>query len=164
LLRFAKMDDVLAMTEYMNEISKEDTFIRFSGEQLTVEEETVYLTDVIKKMEQGIAVKVLAFIDSKMVGNADVVGQEKRSKHVAVLGLTVKKDFRNEGIGKEMLVTLIDLAKQMGFLQVRLSCFANNTLACDLYKAFGFSVVGQIPKQILYKGDYVDELIMTKPL
>lgn len=164
VIRTPKMDDVSSMTDYMNEMSREDTFISFGGEQLSIEEETTYLSTVLKQMENGDALKVFAFINNEMVGNADITREQRRSKHAAVLGVTIKGTYREEGIGKALMEILIDGAKTLNLRMLELGCFANNPRALHLYEKFGFKEVGRIPGKYLYKGEYIDSVEMVREL
>lgn len=164
ILRLAKKENLQAMTEYINELSREDTFISFSGEQITLDEERKYLDDLLLKTEKGNAGELIAVINDNIIGICGFTRKEKRSLHFAEMGISIKKEYRAEGIGKEMMRSLLDLAKQMEIQYMQLSCFANNEVACSLYKKFGFEQVGKIPNKFLYKGDYVDELVFFKEL
>ena len=43
-----------------------------------------------------------------------------------------------------------------------LEVFAVNDLAIRMYEKFGFKEFGRLPKAILYKGEYVDEIYMYR--
>lgn len=158
------MEDVSQMTDYMNEMSREDTFISFGGEQLSIKEETQYLKSVLAQMEKREALKIFAFIGNEMVGNADITSEGRRSKHVAILGVTVKDGYRQEGIGQALMEVLVDGAKKLNFRLIELGCFANNPRGLHLYEKFGFKEVGRIPGKYLYKGEYIDSVEMVKEL
>lgn len=164
ILRLAESGDLAAMTDYINTLSLEDTFISFSGEQLSIDEEKKYLDEFLDKMKKGTMAVLVAFVDDKFIGIANVSRMERRSKHVASLGLSVKKEYRGEGIGKVMLKATLELGKGMGIRMVELSCFANNKSACSLYKSVGFEEVGTIPEKYFYKGEYIDAIVFTKKL
>lgn len=164
VLRLAKPEDLVAMTDYVNALSSEDTFVSFSGEQLTLEQEKKFLDEVLEKMQKGDCVNLLGFIDNKLIGIANVDRLTRRSNHVGSVGLSIKKEHRGEGVGKEMLTTVLELGKQMGIKMVELSCFANNTSACALYKSTGFNEIGRIPEKFFYKGGYIDSIIFAKKL
>lgn len=164
VVRTPVMEDIPAMTDYMNEISREDTFISFGGEQLSIEAETEYMKTVLQKIEKGEALKVFAFIGGEMVGNADITKEERRSKHVAILGITIKDGYREEGIGRELMNVLIEEAIHMDLRMLQLDCFANNPRAIHLYEKCGFQTVGKIPGKYFYRGGYIDSVVMVKEL
>ena len=94
LVRYPKKDDTILLLNYFNTLSKERTFIRFQGEELTLKEEKKYMRDLLKKMKKNRAVKLLAFIGDKLVGVSDIKLQDKVELHVGVFGITVAKEFR----------------------------------------------------------------------
>lgn len=164
VLRLAKREDLQSMTDFINQASREDTFISLSGEQLTIEEEAKYLNEVLEKMAKGEAVKLFVFVNDALIGSADITRMQRRSQHVGLVGIIIKKEYRAEGIGKAMIETLFNLAQKMGLLMLELSCFANNTTACNLYTSVGFEKVGRIPQKLAYKGEYIDSIVMVKDL
>lgn len=62
-------------------------------------------------------------------------------KRVYVSRMIVKKDYRNRGIGSEILRFLIDKAKTMGYSEMTIGVDKDNTNALHLYRKFGFTEV-----------------------
>ncbi len=163
--RYPSWEVLPQVLEYINTLSAEDTFIRFSGEKLTLKEEAEYLSSVFVEMELGQAVSVYCYLEGQLVG---ICGVEKlpalkeRGKHVALFGLTVAKEYRGEGIGYELASTTIQQAKERleGLRLITLSCFAINTTALALYRKLGFQEMGRFPEYVLYKGEYIDQVEM----
>ena len=71
-IRSLQQNDAKALCRYMNALSEERTFVRFQGEQFTLEEETAYLTGQLQRMEQNQTVQLVAFCQGTVVGVADV--------------------------------------------------------------------------------------------
>ncbi len=169
IIRYPKSEDVLDLLQFVNTISHEDTFIRFSGEQQTLEQEKKYLDSVLEKMNQGDHVKLCCYVGGIFAGSCDISRDnslETRKRHVGVLGIALAKDFRSDGIGsKIMQVTMAEAQKQIkGLRLIKLECFATNPIAQKLYKKMGFVEVGRLPKTILHQGKFVDEIIMVREL
>jgi len=164
-IRYVKKQDVRFIMDYMNILSKERTFIRFQGEQLSLKDEKKYLDSFLAQMKKNGAIKLLAFYNKKLVGMADIRLKDRNSDHVGIFGLTVAKSFRNEGIGK-LLTRLIlgEARKNIKKLRiVELGVFANNMIAERMYqKRFGFKQYGCLPKGIRHKGRFVDHILMYK--
>lgn len=78
-----------------------------------------------------------------------------------VVSLAVKKDFRGRGIGKALMVSVLNemIKKSIdeSFLEVRV----NNERAIRLYKGLGYHVVREIPHYYL---DGTSGLLMVKKL
>ncbi|MEP7166882.1 MAG: GNAT family N-acetyltransferase [Candidatus Woesebacteria bacterium] len=166
IIRYPKWEDIEAMTAYMNTLSTENTFVSFSGEELSLKEEAEYLGSMFASMELGDVVKLFCEVENKIVGISDVrrdVSKRERAKHVVIFGITVAKDFRGDGVGKILAQTVFSEAKQMipGLKIIWLHCFASNTNALALYEKLGFREVGRIPGELLYKSEYIDGVQMT---
>ncbi len=72
--------------------------------------------------------------------------------------LAVRPDWRGKGIGELALYSLMDLALRLGAELVTLEVRVSNKPAQNLYRKYGFEVVG---KRKGYYSDGEDALIMT---
>ncbi|CAN5693925.1 hypothetical protein BH23CHL5_BH23CHL5_26170 [soil metagenome] len=59
-IRFPKPGDAPALLKYIKTVSREQTFILFQGEQLTLEQEKVWLRDRLAEIEAGVNVNLAA--------------------------------------------------------------------------------------------------------
>lgn len=164
LFRMAMLGDLSEMTEYINTLSKEDTFVRKSGELMTLEDEMEYLRSIIGRMEKKNCVKICAISGGKIVGLLDVRRDDFRSKHIGVLGISIRSGHREEGIGTEMMKLADECARKMKLKAIELRVYAPNTHAIRLYKKSGYRKVGQVPNRAFFHGEYIDEIIMYKEL
>ena len=166
VLRYPTMEDLEQLLEFINELSKEDTFITFSGETITREEEEKFLKSTLEKMRKGDQIMLLAFIRNHLIGNCGIerdFDAKKRSSHIGIVGISLKKAYRNDGIGFRMLKTLIDLSYEMKNLRfLRLDVYSVNEKAFKLYQKMGFIEYGRLPKGIRYKNELVDKIEMYK--
>ncbi len=64
-----------------------------------------------------------------------------QGKRVYVSRMIVKKEYRNRGIGSEILTFLIQKAEEMGFCEMTIGVDKNNENALHLYRKFGFTEV-----------------------
>ncbi len=62
-------------------------------------------------------------------------------KRVYVSRLIVKKEYRNRGIGSEILAFLIRKAKELGYTEMTIGVDKDNTAALHLYRKYGFTEV-----------------------
>jgi len=164
-LRYPTLDDVAELTRFINTFSLEDSFTRFSGEQMTLAEEESYLVSELESIAAGNTVKLFCFVNEKMAGVCDVHRDESlltRKQHTGILGLIIAKEFRGEGIGEQLIrATISESKKRISRLQlIKLDCFATNSPALSLYQKVGFQEVGRIPKALFYKNGYDDEVLM----
>jgi RimJ/RimL family protein N-acetyltransferase len=166
MIRYCRRDDVERLMEFINTLSKEQTYITFQGEQVTLEEESRYVEGFLKKTEEKKAVKLLAFHKDELIGVCDITPLEKIESHIGKLGLTIKKEWRGKGVGKLLLkTTLLETEKNtVGIRIVELGVFANNPVAKRMYEKMGFIEYGKLPGGIQYRGELVDHVYMYKLL
>jgi RimJ/RimL family protein N-acetyltransferase len=89
-------------------------------------------------------------------------GARKRIAHLGELSMSVNEAWRGQGVGRVLLATLIEWARQEpGIEKVCLEVFANNARALALYKSLGFQEEGRQLKQIkMESGVYIDTIPM----
>ncbi len=166
VIRYPKWEDLEELTSYINELSKEDTYIIYSGEEITKEKEADFLANRFKEIEFGDCVILIAVIGGKIAGIV-YVGRDKRgksrTKHVARLGISVRKQFRGVGLGRALLKTVITEVKQKleGIKMITLEVYSENERAINLYKSEGFEEYGRLKKGVFYRGRYIDEIRMV---
>lgn len=79
--------------------------------------------------------------------------------HVTTFG--VHPEWRRQGIGRQLLLNLAELAIAIGARRMTLEVRVSNDAAQGLYGAFGFEIAGRRPRY--YSDDGEDALIMTTP-
>ncbi len=62
-------------------------------------------------------------------------------KRIYVSRMIVKKEYRNQGIGSEILKFLVAKAKEMGYSEMTIGVDKDNVNALHLYKKYGFTEV-----------------------
>ena len=165
VVRYPTWEDLDDMHQYINELSREDTFLSVLGKKYSLEEEKEFLRTTIKNIEKGLMRHYAVFVNGTYAGNCEIERpKEHRQQHIGIPGISLRKKYRGEGIGKELFQMLIEEAKHMRLRLLKLTCFENNPLALRMYEQFGFTRVGVIPGAIAYKNGYVGEVIMYLPL
>lgn len=169
VLMYPRWEHLHQLLEYINTLSREDTYIRFSGEQLTLQDEAEYLASIFVAMELQRKVYLYCMVDHQLVGVCEV-GKipelQARGQHMARLGITVAQGFRGQGIGEELAKATLTEAREhlAGLRSVLLECFVTNTPALNLYRKLGFVEVGRIPEYLKHGDTYVDEVQMVLKL
>lgn len=120
---------------------------------------------LLKKMyDDNGKLAILAEKDNGIIGFLDFHnGHRERIKHQGSFGMSVRKEFRNQGVGKALLSSLIHWAGSNPSIEkICLEVFESNKGAIHLYKRFGFLVEGRKSKGIKYSdGSYDDILLMA---
>ncbi len=163
-IRAPKKEDLEIMLDYINELSKEKTFIRFQGEEVSKEEEENYLNSQLEKIKNHQAVQLLLLVDGNLAGLSGINLGEKIEKHLGLFGITIKKEFRGQGLGSKLMQAVIDEAiKNLPDLEIIiLACYGENTLAKQMYEKFGFKQYGNLPKGIKRESGYSNHILMYK--
>jgi phosphinothricin acetyltransferase len=73
----------------------------------------------------------------------------------------VHKNFQGQGIGKQLLIALIDKAKQDGYHTMIAGIDADNQKSCEFHKKLGFFEVGRF-KEVGYKFDRWLDLVFMQ--
>ena len=106
-----------------------------------------------------------AFRDSELAGIAALLIREGRKEdHKALLvGMYVRPSARNAGVGRRLVETIIEFARQRVEL-IQLAGVSDNEQAWRLYKRLGFVEYGMEKKALKQDGRYYDEVLMAKDL
>jgi ribosomal protein S18 acetylase RimI-like enzyme len=79
-----------------------------------------------------------------------------------IFGMFVEPEMRGQGLGKSLLLELINKVKSCnGLEQINLAVVSNNELAKTLYKSIGFQVYGVEKNALKWNGEYFDEELMV---
>ncbi|MBD6956372.1 MAG: GNAT family N-acetyltransferase [Thermoplasmatales archaeon] len=153
--------DYIGLKNFINSLVKENAFI---SKNKFVDDETEL--NVVRKwlneMKRKERVALVAFHNSLVVGFCDLKRKKFKEKHVGEIGISVRKGYRREGIGRKLMEETIKLGKRIGIKLVILRVFKANKNAISLYKKLGFKKYGLLPKGIKHKGKYVDIIEMYK--
>jgi len=80
-------------------------------------------------------------------------------KEAHIIAIGVRDGYRRLGIGEGLLIATIELAQIVDANVVTLEVRASNEIAQELYKKYGFQVVGRRPRY--YSSDGEDAVIMS---
>jgi len=164
IVRAVSRSDSEKLRSFINELSREKTYIRFQGEEMSREAEQTYIDGFVDSMEKGKALKLLAFKGDTLVGVADVYLRDRVESHVGVFGLTVALPYRGRGIGTLLLTLMLKHVRDAipALRILTLGVFATNAPAIRLYEGHGFIRHGLLPGGLLHKGEYVDHIDMHR--
>lgn len=164
VFRYPKASDLDDMLHHINSLVEERACIAI--QKKTPAQEKKYLEETFRKMRKGEQIKVCVEVDDKYAGDSSIKSKYGDArKHIVVLGIAIGRDFRNMGIGTELMKAMEQLArKEMGARILELSYFEDNLKSRHVYEKLGYREVGRIPKGINHYGKYMDEVLMVKRL
>lgn len=164
IIRTARIEDSAALLDIQREVVGEGQyFISVSDEfNKTIEEQQEWVINTLANERETLLV---AEISGQIVGWICFNTQNrKRLSHTGSLGIMVKKEMRNSGIGRLLLEELLTWAQKNPMIEkVSLAVFAANTRAITLYKSLGFVEEGRKIKEYkLNEHEYLDDVLMCK--
>jgi len=164
VVRYPEMGDLEEMLVFINNLSDEKTFVRYQGEHETVESEKKYLEGRLEAIKDKKAVHLLVFCKNKLIGASDIHMMDKTEKHIGVLGISIAKNFRGEGVGKILMNLVEEEAKKKlpDLKMITLGVNSPNTVARDMYKKIGFVEYGILPNGIIRGEKFENAVLMYK--
>ena len=104
---------------------------------------------------------ILIFKNKDLIGWADV---DRYSNKTGLLGIGIKVDYRNKGIGKYLLELIINKSKEYGYERLDLRVRVTNQRAIELYKKIGFKETEYIENGIYLDREKIDLIKMSLEL
>jgi ribosomal protein S18 acetylase RimI-like enzyme len=106
-----------------------------------------------------------AFHDSKLVGIAGLlIGKGQKEAHKGrLVGMYVRPSARKVGVGRRLVETIIEFARQRVEL-IQLAVVSDNEPARRVYERLGFVEYGLEKKALKQDGRYYNEVLMAKDL
>ncbi|MFH1421928.1 MAG: GNAT family protein [Planctomycetota bacterium] len=166
-IRYPKPGDAASAMALINETIDENVpMLRIT--KTKPEEEPLWRDNLIKSQESGMKIHLIIDADGVTVGQVALARQMKppsRIDHTAEFGATIKKEYRNRGIGTRAAKILFKLAREKWKLKLAVSTFLSvNLAAAGFSKKLGFKIAGRIPKGTKFGGKYCDSIITVKNL
>lgn len=165
-LRSPRAADAEDMLEYLKTVAGETEFMVSYPDELDMnaEDEEKFL-ERLAADEGGMMLS--AFENGTLVGNASLsrFSERRKGRHRATAGIALVRSAWGNGLGRELLTSLISFAREAGYIQVELEVSAGNFRALPLYESLGFTVYGRCPRSFkLDSGGYADEFLMVLDL
>jgi RimJ/RimL family protein N-acetyltransferase len=163
IIRTLKWEDLDDLVHLINSLVDERADILL-GEPVTRDSETDWLSRRLAAVEKGNTIQIVAEVKNHVIATAELSIKSGFQSHVRELGIIMLKDYRDLGIGTEMLEELISQAQERGVKMITLGVNSTNLRAQHVYNKLGFRECGRIPSEIYKDGQYIDHIIMVKIL
>jgi putative acetyltransferase len=158
-IRRAEPSDAAALVALASAVSSEPEGWMIWGEWRGVGDERRYLRAVRRHPDAAVFV---AELDGELAGRLSLARDaHPASRHVADLGLMVDARFRRRGVGRLLLGTAVEWAREHGVAKLELHVFPWNTAAIALYESFGFVREGYRKAHYLRDDGFADAILMA---
>lgn len=166
VLRSAETSDAEALIEYLKVTTGETPYLIREPEEVTItlEQEKNFIEN---KIEAERELMLVATINGKHIGNCSLmsVAPYKRYAHRCEVAIALYQEYCGCGIGKAMMQTVLDVAKNLGYEQAELEVISDNKSAIEMYEKLGFEKHGLFPNNMKYSdGSCADADWMMKRL
>ncbi|MBU8686977.1 GNAT family N-acetyltransferase [Priestia megaterium] len=153
-IREAAPKDAEKMIAFYNRVGGESDFLT------PLSEYELFLASV--KQEQN-ALIVVAEKEEKIISIASITSsQNPRNKHVGTLGIVVEKSYSGLGLGRQLMIDLIEWARtNKQTKKIELVTQEDNQRAISLYRELGFQTEGLKEKDTYINGVYYNTMLMS---
>ncbi|MGH4123513.1 MAG: GNAT family N-acetyltransferase [Clostridium sp.] len=161
IIRPVKIEDAVFINEIRRQDGVRENIMSITSERVTGTEGFISGLTLNNHMlvaeveEEGV---------KKVVGVASLsVNKSNRVRHSASIGLMVRKEYHRMGIGRALMMDLIDIGDNwLMLIRIELGVFTDNEKAINLYKSLGFAIEGTKKYAIIRNGKYDDEYLMAR--
>ena len=159
-LRSPRWEDVDDLLELRIQLIEEEAMI---GADTAINRDQMIdrHAQLIREVETGKMVAVIAEVDGKAVGQSNASKRGGRLRHNAGLGVFLKREYRNQGVGSELMRELETQSKKHDIKILYLEVYSISP-AVELYKRLGYTEYGRLLRAIQYRGEYLDCTLMYK--
>ncbi|QED46936.1 GNAT family N-acetyltransferase [Cytobacillus dafuensis] len=161
VIRTALPEDADKVLAFIREIIIEAPYLLTTTAEfkVTIDQQKRFLQQVVK--DNG-KLAILAEYEGEIIGFLDFHnGGKQRIEHQGSFGMSVRKDFRNHGVGKALVSVLLAWAKENPLIErVCLEVFSENIQAISLYKNIGFLEEGLKRRAIKLSDQTYHDLIL----
>ncbi len=158
-LRPARPTDGRALARLFADVRTEGEWLITPPGAVSEPSEAFWISEMIRAAEHLVLV---AEADGEVVGNVLVsVDRGVATEHIGVLSITISADWRDVGIGTELIGAAQRWAVERGLRKVSLGVFPENARAIAVYEKRGFLREGLRRAQYRSGDRYRDEVLMA---
>ena len=164
IIREALPEDAEKMISYLNQVGGESDNLLHGENEFLVPVEGVQRKLAMSKDSEN-SIVLIGLDNEEIIARAELQGYfQSRIRHRAILSISVKEDYWNQGIGTEMLNRIFEEAKNMNIRVIELEVISDNSRGINLYHKMGFEDIGIYKDYFYVNGIYKDAFVMQKIL
>ena len=154
LIERAASTDAAGILDYMRTIGGETDNLTFGEEGLpiTVEAEADYIRQLENSRD---SIMLVAKYNARIIGTASLNRLPRKMAHRGEFSVSILKEFWNQGVGSQLLSSILDFARKNAFEVIDLQVRSDNHAAIHLYEKHGFQKAGTHPAFFKIENEYV---------
>jgi RimJ/RimL family protein N-acetyltransferase len=158
-LRPARPTDARALARLFADVRAEGRWLITTPGAVSEPSEAFWIGELIRGAEH---LALVGEADGDMVGNVLIsVDRGRATEHIGVLSICVARDWRDVGIGSDLVAASQTWAQHKGLRKVSLGVFPDNARAIAVYEKLGFVREGLRRMQYRSGDAYRDEVLMA---
>ena len=158
-LRPGRPTDGRPLARLFAEVRREGRWLIATPGSVSEPSEAFWISELIRANEH---LALVAEADGEVVGNILVnVDRGVATEHIGVLSICIARDWRDVGIGSELVEAAQRWAIERGLRKVSLGVFPDNERAIAVYEKRGFVREGMRRMQYRSGDAYRDEVLMA---
>lgn len=159
LLRLRFRSACIEDAKWMNEVANDPEAAKYLiSVYPTTEHED---REILKKsLENGKSRMIIAELDEEAAGCVSVSLQRGRARHIAWLGIYVRRRYWEQGVGTALLKEAIRVAKELGCRRLMLGTEEGNERAIRLYRKFDFKTEATFHETTYIDGGWKSSYMM----
>jgi RimJ/RimL family protein N-acetyltransferase len=163
MIREARPEDAESIIAYLQDLAEEpgiDLLLAPGEFDFSVDDEQKFIRD---HTASDNSILLVGEAGGRIVAVMNCTGgRRKANRHAASLGISIHKDWRDQGLGHRLMAFAVDWARDTGIVRrIQLEVFARNARAIHLYETFGFETEGVLRKAYYKDDEYIDALVMA---
>lgn len=159
ILRPGRPTDGRPLARLFAEVRREGRWLITTPGAVSEPSEAFWITEMIRAGEHLVLV---AEAEGEVVGNVLVtIDRGVATEHIGVLSITIAHDWRDVGIGSELVAAAQRWAVERGLRKLSLGVFPDNERAVAVYEKRGFVREGLRRMQYRSGDRFRDEILMA---
>ena len=153
-------DKASDIVNFLNMVGGETDFLTYGKNEFpfSVDEEKKIISECLKS---DFCLMLVAAIEDEIVSQLLLQRSSwPRLAHVGEIGISVSKKHWGKSIGRHMVLTALEWAKQKDIAKLQLQVRSDNERAVILYESLGFKIEGLLSRAMKINDNYFDDYVM----
>jgi len=163
VVRYVRWEDICDYYELWKSLARDKEVVKYLGVVEEIDFSTCVdrFSRIVASVEKGKEIRLVAEVDGKVVGYVSIKIEGGSFRHRGWLGIIIRREYRDLGIGTRLLEAVVREAKRMGLKLILLETSSLNSRAIHVFRKVGFREIGVVPGGLCIDNKCVDTLFMV---